>query len=74
MADLKTTQRERVRVTLNDSAFAGRALTTIIPPDLIAAAEQRQVEAWIAAGVRLCPWTQTPCDCLHDPPAMRCFP
>jgi hypothetical protein len=51
-----------------------RALTTIVPPDLIAAAEQRQIEAWIAAGVRLCPWTSTPCDCAPLPPEQLCFP
>jgi hypothetical protein len=51
-----------------------RALTTIIPPDFVAAAEQRQVEAWAAAGIKLCPWTSTPCDCQGLPPEHRCFP
>lgn len=49
------------------------ALAVAPPPDLYAEAEQRQYEAWIAAGVRLCPFSLLPCDCAGLPKEQRCL-
>jgi hypothetical protein len=40
---------------------------------LWAQAEQRQIEAWAAADVLLCPFTSTPCDCRQISRDERCL-